>query len=172
MKWLHSKKICFQNTNYKKLFEHVSKLLNLGEVTKNEVVREGLLDAKKQIDTLKEQVNSLKNEKQKLLKESMQNETKKLLSEKCEGLSKSKKEYIFKVLGNKNVEFVKENFDLTLNLYDENEDYNLEELRKSAKSKVIEENVDRFEEIIEESNEFDSDPIMESYLEGLGKETM
>jgi hypothetical protein len=161
-----------ENTHYKKLFEHVSKLLNLGEVTKNDVVREGLLDAKKQIDTLREQVKSLKGEKQKLIKENMQNETKKLLSEKCEGLTRQKKEYIFKVLGNKDVEFINENFDLTLNLYDENEDSNLEELRKSAKSKVIEENVDRVEEVVEETDDFDGDPIMESYLDGLGRDTM
>ena len=65
-----------------------------------------------------------------------------------------------------------ENFDLTLGLYDENEDKNLDELRKTAKSRVIEENVDRVEDLVEETEDFDGDPIMESYLAGLGRETM
>lgn len=165
-------KAAVENTHYKKLFEHVSKLLNLGEITKNETVREGLLDAKNQIDTLKEQVKTLKTQNQKLVKESVKEESKKLLSEKCEGLTKSKKEYIFKVLGNKDSEFINENFDLTLNLYDENEDSNLEQLRQTAKSKVIEEKIDRVDELVEETEEFDADPIMESYLAGLGKNVM
>lgn len=160
-----------ENTHYKMLFEKISKMLSIGEVTQNNVVREGIMDAKKQIEELRKENLEIQKQNEKLIHESKKHRTMNLLSEKCKGLPNAKKRYIFNTLGNKSEEFINENFDWTLKMLDENENEDLDKLKEETRSKIIEEEIDRIETINEQINE-NQDPVMESYLQGLGKNTM
>ena len=127
------------------------------------------MDAKSQIDTLTEQVTKLTTERKKLLTEKVKVSRTELLSEKSQGLPKVKKLYIEKVLGNKSIDFINENFDYTLALFDEEDETSSKVLREKAtkSSKVLSEKVDRVEkqeEVIVEQVE--AKPT-DMYMEGL-----
>jgi hypothetical protein len=141
-----------ENTRYRHLVEHIGKVIGIDKIKHDEIVKEGIVDAKSQIDTLAEQVKGLEVEKSKLLREQVGISRSKLLAEKCEGLPKIKKTYLKKVLGTKSIDFIKENFDYTLELYDAEENSATDVIRKQAtqSTKVYSEGVDRSEKIVEE----------------------
>jgi hypothetical protein len=134
-----------ENTRHRKIVEQISKLISMSNIQENELVREGIIDAKNQIDSLGEKIKDLQRQNNKLITEKTKIEVQKLLNEKTSGLPKVKKEYIFKVLGDKSLEFIKENFDYTLKLYDNEEERSTDVIKEEATktSKVISENVDR-----------------------------
>jgi hypothetical protein len=122
------------------------------------------------MEKLKEEVEKLKNDKKKLLTEKVHGLRKELLAEKTQGLPRVKKEYINKVLGNKSLDFIKENFEYTLALFDEEDDANREVLKEQAtkKTKTISEKVDRVEkEVVTEKKEQPKTGT-EHYLSGFG----
>jgi hypothetical protein len=145
-------KVAVENTRYRHLVESIGKMIGVDNIKHDEIVKEGIMDAKSQIDTLKEKVEELKSQKAELVSEKVEVTREKLLNEKCEGLPKIKKTYMKKVLGNKSVDFITENFDYTLELYDAEETNKAEVLCEEAKqeTKVFSEDIDR-NEVIEEA---------------------
>jgi len=159
-----------ENTKAKILVEKIGELIGIDKLKQNKMVKEGLTEAKTEIDSLREQVNELKKQNQKMITEKTDARRRELLAEKTEGLPKVKKQYIQKVLGNKSIDFIKENFDYTLALYDEEETDTTKILKEEAtkKTKTISENVDRVENVVEESvQKPKADDPMSGYLEEL-----
>lgn len=156
-----------ENAYYKKAFEQIKQLVGISEVSTNKLVKTGILEAKATIDGKTNEVKVLTEQNQKLEKELQGYRTKNLLNEKCSGLPREKKEYIMRVLGKKSEKFITENFDYTIKMYDKDEDETLESITESAKneSKVLENNIDRPEEVIVESSDSDVDP----YVQELGR---
>jgi len=144
-----------ENIRYKKIVEDISKMIGFDKLQQNSLVKEGLMDAKTQIDSLNEELETLKTERSKILTEKLDAKRSKLLAEKTQGLPKIKKQYIQKVLGNKSIEFITENFEYTLELFDEEEISNTEVLKEQAtqQSKVISEKVDRVDTTTEQLKE-------------------
>lgn len=137
-----------ENTRSKMLVEQIAQMIGLEKVQQNKLVKEGISEAKAKLELLKEENEKLKSERKKLISEKVEVKRREILAEKTQGLPKVKKQYIEKVLGNKSLDFIKENFDYTLELYDEEEVSNLRSLKEEAKqkTKVISENVDRREQ--------------------------
>lgn len=133
-----------ENIRHRKIVEEISKIIGIDRIQQNKLVKEGLMDAKQKMDTLNEQIQKLKKLNQKLVNEQVGSDRQTLLAQKTKGLPRSKKLYIEKVLGNKSIEFINENFDLTLKLYDEEDDTSRETLKREAtsKSKVFSEGID------------------------------
>lgn len=150
-----------ENTKYKRLVEQIANTIGISKIQENTTFKKGILDAKNTIDTLTEQVNELKKQNQKLVTESLYSKRDKLLTEKTQGLPKIKKDYIFKVLGNKSLEHINENFDYVLELYDNDDVVKTSKIKDEAtkRTKVISENIDRVEqsnnEVINEQSEVD-----------------
>lgn len=160
-----------ENTRSKVVLEQIAKLIGVDKIQQNKLVKEGLIDAKTQIDTLNEKVEELEKERKKLINEKIAAKRSELLTEKTKGLPRVKKQYIEKVLGNKSIEFIKENFDYTLALFDEEEDSNREILKEEAKqkTKTISENVDRVvKEVVKEQKEQPKRPT-DMYMEELSR---
>jgi hypothetical protein len=160
-----------ENTRSKMVLEQIAKIIGVDKIQQNKLVKEGLVDAKEQIDTLKEQIEKLEKDRKKLLTERVSAKRSELLSEKTKGLPRVKKQYIEKVLGNKSLEFINENFDYTLALFDEEEDSSREVLKEEAtkKTKTISEKVDRVEkEVVKENKEQPKPKGTEMYLDGFG----
>lgn len=145
-----------ENVRSKVVLEKIARLIGVDKIQQNKLVKEGLTEAKSEMDKMKEEVEKLKNDKKKLLTEKVHGMRKEILAEKTQGLPRVKKEYINKVLGNKSLDFIKENFEYTLALFDEEDDANREVLKEQAtkKTKTISEKVDRVEkEVVTEKVE-------------------
>jgi uncharacterized coiled-coil protein SlyX len=157
-----------ENTYYKKAFEQIKKLVGISEVSTNELVKTGILEAKESLDAKDSEIKTLTEKVSKLEKDAQKYRVEKLLKEKTTGLPKEKREYIQRVLGTKSEKFITENFDYTVKMYDQDENKKLESITESAKvnSKVLKNKVDRPESTIVESIE-DSD--IDPYIAELSK---
>lgn len=157
-----------ENTRAKKLLEQIGKMIGMDKIQQNKIVKEGIMDAKNEIDTLTEKVNQLEAEKQKLINERLDVKRDRLLTEKTKGLPKVKKDYIMKVLGKKSLDFINENFDYTLELYDSDEEESTAKLKEDAtgKTKVISEGVDVTKQEPKQEEPFNH---ADQYMEELSK---
>lgn len=142
-----------ENTRSRKMLAEIGRMIGIDKLQQNDLVREGLKEAKDHISTLSEQVNTLKKEKTSLISEKGNVKRDNLLEEKCVGLPKVKKDYARNLLGNKSSQFITENFDLTIKMFDQEEATSSKRIVKEAKktSKVISEDIDRAEKVIVES---------------------
>lgn len=141
-----------ENTRSKMLLEKIAKMIGVDKLQQNDLVREGIEEAKDQISVLSEKVKELESEKSNLLEEKVDAEREALLEEKCAGLPKVKKDYARNLLGSKSIGFINENFDLTIKMFDEEESATSERIVEEAKktSKVISEEIDRAEKVEEQ----------------------
>jgi len=146
-----------ENTRSRKLIEEIGKMIGLDKLQQNDLVREGIEEAKDQIKVLNEQVTALKTDKSSLIEEKVEAKREALIEEKCAGLPKVKKDYARNLLGSKSLEFINENFDLTIKMFDKEDVVSSERIVEKAKkkSKVISEEIDRTEKVVEESTKIE-----------------
>lgn len=108
------------------------KQLSIGSSLLDESVREAVIDGKHQIEEKNKALESL-NKEVKILKEQLdKSQAALLLEKKSQGLPDKKKEYLKRILSNKPAQFIKENFEYTLNLYDKKENEQLDILKEEA----------------------------------------
>lgn len=152
------------NTAYTVL-ENLRKVLSIDSAAMNPAVKDAILDGKTQIDTLKNENKQLKDKYTVLAEKYSKMEAKAILEEKTAKFSETKKGFIMKALGDKNIKFIQENFDYTARLFDKQEKTKLQTLKEEAftkrtvrpdfvpvaktpekQEKVIEETVNNFEQ--------------------------
>jgi hypothetical protein len=144
-----------KNKHAVNILENIRKALSVDKVMANESVREAVIDGKRQIDEATKRLHELESEN-KILKESAQVSEAKLTLEKLtEGLPVSKKRHIEKVLENKSVQFIKENFQYTLDMFEKSEMDKLDQLKNEATSgkKISDRPVGKKEQVVQESVE-------------------
>ena len=144
-----------QNKHAVSILESLRKSLSIDKVMANESVREAVIDGKRQIDEASKRLEQLEQEN-KILKESTQVTQAKLVLEKLsEGLPASKKRHIYKVLQDKSAEFINENFQYTLDMFEKSEQDKLVELKEQATTgkKISDRPVSKSEEVVKESVE-------------------
>ena len=147
----------------------VRNLLAIDAATAQESIREAVMDGKKQLDEARKELESAKERGVVLEKELNKSQASFLLEQKTRELSENKKKYIQKLLGNKDVEFIKENFDYTLKLFNTTEEERLSTIRDEAIEQT--ETVDRVvvEEAASEKPASEADSSTSSYLNELGR---
>ena len=147
----------------------VRNLLAIDAATAQESIREAVMDGKKQLDEARKELESAKERGVVLEKELNKSQASFLLEQKTRELSENKKKYIQKLLGNKDVEFIKENFDYTLKLFNKTEEERLSTIRDEAIEQT--ETVDRVvvEEAASEKPASEADSSTSSYLNELGR---
>ena len=160
-----------ENVRSKVVLEKIAELIGIDKIQQNKLVKEGLVEAKTEIDSLIEENEKLKVDRKKLLSEKIRVDRKDLLSEKTAGLPKVKREYINKVLGNKSLDFINENFEYTLALFDAEEGESNEILKEQAtkQTKTISENIDRTEKVVEEKVEAPQAKPTDMYMNELSR---
>jgi len=144
--------------------------LSVEAVVDNKEVKEAVIDGKKQINEATKKLEVVLQENTALKSKIEGIEKAEYLSEKTKDMPEDKKEAILKILGNKNLEFVKENFDYTSKMFDKTEDERLETLATEAAEVTEASKVDRpvvEEAVVTESVE--SDPATNLYLKELTK---
>jgi hypothetical protein len=150
--------------------------LSIGSSLLDESVRTAVIDGKQQIDALAEQLEEKNKQLENLTEHYRVVAANLLLEQKSAGLPTKRKEYLKKVLGSRSPEFINENFEYTLKLYDKKEKEQLQNLREEAmetrKVKVKSPSIDDL--IINEQRSRPSRaPVQrletDGYLEQLGK---
>ena len=106
--------------------------LSIGSSLLDESVRTAVIDGKQQIDALQDQLDEKNKQIENLTEHYRVVAANLLLEQKSAGLPTKKKEYLKKVLGSRSPEFINENFEYTLKLYDKKEKEQLQNLREEA----------------------------------------
>ena len=156
------------------VLEDVRQLLGVDMALARDSIKEAVLDGKQQIQESNQHVEAVAAENAKLNNELATIKTSLALNEKCVGLSPDKEKYMKKVLSDKNPQFITENFDYTLALYDKVQEEQLEELRAEAQQDVkgqVDPVIEEQTEVLTESPVQDEDdhPILNEYMGELGK---
>jgi len=136
-------------------------------------IRHAIQEGKETIDKSHGEINVLQEHNSQLASKVEQLSTHILLTEKAKDLPEAKKSYVFKVLGDKDTQFITENFDYTVRLFDKTEQDRLAEIKQEAVSKRDPE-VDR--PIVEQTQTTEqsvedkiSSPFVDSIMSELGK---
>lgn len=107
-----------RNKTAMNVLEGLRKVLAVDTALMKESVKDALVDGKQTIENLQEQLNTRDKEAKKLALqlESLQRDV--LLEKKTAGMPSKKKDYILKMLSDKPIDFINENFDYTVQLLD------------------------------------------------------
>ena len=146
----------------------VRNLLAVDAAIAQESIREAVIDGKKQLDEAHKELESAKERVVVLEKELNKTQATLLLEQKTRELPENKKKFIQKLLGNKDVAFINENYDYTLKLFNKTEEERLSTIRDEAAKQT--EVVDRV--VVEEAAEkpaSNTDDTTSSYLNELSR---
>lgn len=139
-------------------------ILSVDSVVMQESVKDAILDGKNKMVLLESENKELK-QKLDAIEEKYKNERiNNLIEEKIEDFSESKKKFIRKTLKNKSHDFVVENFDYIVRLYDKKEGERIKEITEEAKQRRVE----KPDVVIEESFTRQPEPTgADTYLSDL-----
>ena len=146
----------------------VRNLLAVDAAIAQESIREAVMDGKQQLDEARKELESAKGRVVVLEKELNKTQASLLLEQKTRELPENKKKFIQKLLGNKDVSFINENYDYTLKLFNKTEEERLSTIRDEAEKQT--EVVDRV--VVEEASEkpaSKTDDTTSSYLDELSR---
>jgi len=162
-----------QNKRSENVLAEVRKILAVDMALAKDEIKDAVVDGKKRIDEATTKLDEVEVENTKLLSELNTLKAEKTLSDLSTTLPEHKKKYVQKVLGTKSADFITENFDYTLELFDKETAKNEEVLKEEAIQQtqgtvdsVIEPVV--VEESAEESQE-EGGKQFNSYMNELGK---
>jgi len=152
------------------LLEDLRKLLSVDMALSNDNIRDAVVDGKKRIDEAAGQLEAATKQVEKLSEENKKLASKLVLEEKIQNLDEDKKTYMKKMLSSKSLEFIKENFDYTLKMFEKTEEERLTNLKSEAVTETVTTKIDR--PVIEESAKIADeavDPAFGLYMRELKK---
>lgn len=138
-----------RNKKATKVLEGLRTYLAVDAAVEKESIKDAILDGKTQIDEASKKLESVVQENS-VLKENLNKVHATLLIEqRTANLDEQQRNYIKKVFTNKTPEFISENFDYTLKLFEKKKNSRLESLKEEALSEST--NVDRV--VLEQTTE-------------------
>ena len=118
------------------VLESLRKELAVNFALSKDYIKDAITDGKQQLQEATDQTNTI-TEQNRVLNEKVQKlETHILLSEKTSELPQEKARYVYRMLSDKSTQFINENFDYTLKLFDRTEEEKLETYKKQTKTKA------------------------------------
>jgi len=154
------------------VLEDMRQLLGVDMALARQTIKEAVLDGKQQLEESNKAVDDILAENKQLTQHLTCAKAEILLEDKCKGLPEEKKKYMKRVLGNKEEQFITENFEYTLDLFDKEQDKQFEQMRSEARHSVkgnvaplIESTDVRNEQPVTEED----DPMFNSYMGELSK---
>jgi hypothetical protein len=145
------------------LLEDLRKVLSVDMILAKDNIRDAIVDGKTKIDEAASQLEAANKQVTKLTEENLKLTSKIVLEEKISNLDEDEKTYMKKMLNGKSAEFIKENFDYTLNLFEKTEEERLSNLKTEAVTESVSTTVDR--PVIEEKV---SEPVNEEKAPSFG----
>jgi len=159
-----------RNSKAVKVLENVRKLLGIDAALEKDSIKDAVVDGKRQIDEASKKLEAALKEAS-VLKESLSRTKAELvLEKKTASLPAKKKDYIFKVMKAKSAEFINENVDYAISLFDKTEKERLQNIKDEAVNNTVSTEIDP-SAVVEESvsQEETSDTFMNPYLKELSK---
>jgi hypothetical protein len=153
------------------LLENMRQTLSVDMAVSKDTIRDAIVDGKKRLDEAASQLEAATKEVARLSEENKKLASRVTLDEKVSSLDEDKKTYMKKMLNGKSAEFVKENFDYTLKLFEKTEEERLKTLKTEAVTESVTSNVDRpvIEETASAPVEDKADPYFNTYMGELSK---
>jgi hypothetical protein len=153
------------------LLEDLRKVLSVDMILAKDNIRDAIVDGKTKIDEAASQLEAAIKQVAKLTEENKKLTSKVVLEGKISNLDEDKKTYMKKMLDGKSAEFIKENFDYTLNLFEKTEEERLSNLKTEAVTESVSTTVDRpvIEEKVSEPANEEAAPAFGLYMSELKK---
>ena len=145
-----------KNRHARDVLDNLRKSLSIDKVMANEQVREAVMDGKRQIDEASEKVTTLAEENAQLKQELSARQAQLMIEKKTAGLPSSKRRHLEKLFEGKSAEYINENYQYALDMFEKTEADKLTSLKKEVvdnkkqldrvateKKQVIKESVDQ-----------------------------
>lgn len=152
------------------MLQSIRSALGVDMALAKESVREAVLDGKNQINEAHNELEDLKSKFIAMEQENASLKSRLYLEQKTAKLSDDKKGYVKKILANKSYDFIKENYDYTISMFDKREEEKLQDLTEEAKTQAVTGAVDRV--VIEENTittPTQDNPVTSHYIAELRK---
>lgn len=148
-----------------KVLEGLRQHLAVDAALQNESIKEAILDGKTQINEASEKLESIVAENNALKSELDKIKATMLIEQRTVNLDEQQKKYVKKVFADKSLDFINENFDYTLKLFNKKQNDRLESLKEEALSESTK--VDRV--VVEQTQDTTDDVELSPYLQELRK---
>jgi hypothetical protein len=139
------------NKRANQVLNELRSMLSVDLILGKETIREAVMDGKSKLDESSRIIDELKKQNSQLNESLTKVKSDLVLEQRTAGLPDSKKTYLSKVFKGKSAEFIKENFDYTVKMFEKQESKNIETLTEQAINNSVTKNLDR--PVIEESQE-------------------
>ena len=155
------------NVTAVKTLERIKQAISFDPSSLNEDVKNVITQGKGKIDDLQNQLNESYKENLELNEKVKSLNATILLEQKTKGMPSAKKDYLSKLLSDKSPEYIKENFNYVVEMFEREENDSSVTLVQEAKTKAITKDakVPKTEVIAESSSV--SDPVVGGYLSAL-----
>lgn len=160
-----------QNTAARQMIEQIKKIVAVDKAFINENIKEALKDGKQTIDGLRSELNKVIQENVKLNKENNSIQSTLVLEKKTASFPEEKRNYVMRVLAEKSPEYIKENFNYVVEMYNRDERDSRELIREEAEQTATVNTVKHPKLVLESVNQSNTsdDNLTNSYLSELHK---
>lgn len=135
----------------------IRQIVGITEEFVDSEIQEALVDGKKTIDSLREELNEALKQNVDLTLRANRAEAKTILEEKTAEMPSAKKAFVNKLLGNKAPEYIEENFQYVVEMFERQTQDEVDEIKESVKQDFVKTpRIDR-PQIIEEKQEFNNE---------------
>ena len=114
------------------ILESFRKTLGVDLALANETIRDGVVDGKNRLDESAKRVNELTNQRNLLAEELVELKKTNFLNEKTKSFDEKKTNFLTKTFRGKDLEFIKENFDYAVKMFEKKHTEALEVLKEDA----------------------------------------
>ena len=145
------------NIKAAKQLQQIRQIVGISEEFVDNEVKEALVDGKKTIDSLRAELNEALKENAQLALKANKAEAKIVLESKTADMPSAKKQFVTKLLGNKAPQYIEENFQYVIEMFEKQSQDEVDEVKESVKKQFINApKVDR-PQIIEEQKQFNNE---------------
>ena len=125
------------NTYARKKLNAIREMVGVDKEFIDENIKNSINEGKEKIDELNQKLNEAYKENEVLLEKIKIGETQSLLEEKTKGMPSTKKDFIVKLLNDKDSSYVQENFNYVVEMFERGEEETSTELAEEAKQKAV-----------------------------------
>jgi len=155
-----------KNRRALEVLDQLRSILGVDAALAKESVREAIVDGKRQLQEASEKLEAANKELAQVKAQLATRNAELTLEKKTVGLSARKKEYVNKVMKTKSSEFITENIDYALSLFDKTEKERLQNIKEEAVQDAAATQVDR---PVMEETEVVAESVTNPYLKELSK---
>lgn len=125
------------NVQAKTQLNQIRKIVGLDAGQLNDSVKGAIIEGKQALDSLREQVKTITLEKNALVLEAQKAKASLLIEQKTKGMPSSKKEFVGKLLSDKSPEYILENFNYVVEMFEKDEVSTATSLASTAKQTAV-----------------------------------